>query len=140
MKPLEIYARAHALALDFGIVEPMLLSPADITRAYNGVGPARFPAKARGALDRFLETFLPAVMIHDLEFTFGDGTSEHFRAANRRLTENALRCANDAYPWWRPRRYAARAAARLIGKACDIAGFDAYVAATEQRKKEGSLA
>ena len=81
--------------------------PIDIlASAYNGTGPEFLPQKIRQKLDAACRPFLPAVQIHDVDYTFSDGSEESFKLANRRLFWNCITCANNAYPWNNWRRYA----------------------------------
>ena len=77
-----------------------------LAAAYNGTGPEFLPQKIRDLLDGACRPFLPAVMIHDVDFTFSDGSEESFKQANRRLLFNCIRCACSAHPWTSWKRYA----------------------------------
>ena len=81
--------------------------PIDVlAAAYNGTGPEFLPQKIRQKLDAACRPFLPAVMIHDVDFTLSDGSERSFRQANRRLLFNCIRCACSAYQWTSWKRYA----------------------------------
>ena len=77
-----------------------------LAAAYNGTGPEFLPQKIRQKLDAACRPFLPAVQIHDVDYTFSDGSEESFRQTNRRLFWNCITCANNAYTWNNWRRYA----------------------------------
>ena len=94
--------------------------------AYNGTGPEFLPERIRAKLDKIAEPFLPAVMVHDIDFTFSDGTVESFNRANDRLLENCVKCALDAHPWHSWRRYALFAKAFAIYRACCKFGWKAW--------------
>ena len=76
-----------------------------LAAAYNGTGPEFLPQKIRDILDGACRPFLPAVMIHDVDFTFSDGSEESFKQANSRLLSNCITCAMDAHPWTSWKRY-----------------------------------
>ena len=105
------------------------LSDADLAAAYNGTGPEFLPATIRAKLDAFACTFLPAVMVHDVDYTFSDGTVGSFRSANRRLLVNCLICALDAHPWHSWRRYALILKAYALYRACAKFGWIAWIQA-----------
>ena len=77
-----------------------------LAAAYNGTGPEFLPHKIRDKLDSVCRPFLPAVMIHDVDFTMSDGSRRSFRIANLRLLLNCIICATDAHPWTSWKRYA----------------------------------
>ena len=77
-----------------------------LASAYNGTGPEFLPQKIRDKLDSVCRPFLPAVMIHDVDFTMSDGSRRSFIIANQHLFWNCITCANNAYPWTNWRRYA----------------------------------
>lgn len=77
-----------------------------LAAAYNGTGPEFLPHKIRDKLDSVCRPFLPAVMIHDVDFTMSDGSRRSFRIANLRLILNCITSSNAAYPWNNWRRYA----------------------------------
>ena len=76
-----------------------------LAAAYNGTGPEFLPEKIRQKLDAACRPFLPAVMIHDVDFTFSDGSEESFRQANKRLLFNCITCAVASHPWTSWKRY-----------------------------------
>ena len=81
--------------------------PIDVlAAAYNGTGPEFLPQRIRQKLDAVCRPFLPAVQIHDVDYTFSDGSEESFKQANRRFFFNCIICANKAYSWTKWRRYA----------------------------------
>jgi len=107
--------------------EFVLAQPFDvIAAAYNGTGPEFLPARIRERLDRIASPFLPAVMVHDVDYTFSDGTVASFRKANVRLLVNCVRCALDAHPWHSWRRYALVIEAAAIYRACRRFGWIAW--------------
>ena len=85
----------------------LVYMPLDVlASAYNGTGPEFLPQKIRDKLDSFCRPFLPAVMIHDVDYTMSDGSEESFKQANKRLFWNCITCANNAYKFNNWRRYA----------------------------------
>lgn len=100
-----------------------------LLKSYNGTGPDNLPEAIREKLDKIAKPFLPAVMVHDLNFTWSDGTVKAFNAANKRLLGNCIICASDAAPWYSWRRYALIAEAWAIYRACDRFGWSAWLAA-----------
>ena len=98
----------------------------DLEKAYNGTGPEFLPAPIRAKLDAACRPFLPAVMVHDVDFTRSDGTVGSFRAANRRLLFNCITCALNEYPWYSWRRYALVLEAFVIYRVCSKFGWIAW--------------
>lgn len=109
-----------------GMDEVLRLSIEGLAACYNGTGPDWMPDFARNALDGICAPFLPAVMVHDVEFTQSDGTVESFNMANDHLLENCVKCALDAHPWYSWRRYALFAKAIAIYRACCKFGWKAW--------------
>lgn len=108
----------------------VLALPLDVlAAAYNGTGPEFLPDAIRAKLDDFARPFLPAVMVHDVDFTYSDGTVGSFRSANRRLLVNCLICALDAHPWHSWRRYALILEAYALYRACAKFGWIAWIQA-----------
>lgn len=123
---LRLYGRDRDLAL-----------PLDaFAAAYNGTGPEFLPAPIRAKLDAVARPFLPAVMVHDLEFTTSDGTVGSFQAANRRLLVNCIICACDAHPWHSWRRYALILEAIALYRACAKFGWIAWIQAYSKNTKQ----
>ena len=113
--------------------------PIDIlAAAYNGTGPEFLPQKIRNKLDAACRPFLPAVQIHDVDFTFSDGSEESFKQANRRLFRNCIICANNAYPWNNCRRYALYIQAYAMYRAVSHPkfGWIAWIQAYNKRKEK----
>lgn len=113
--------RGRASVLDMPIEE--------LKKCYNGTGPEFLPAPIRAKLDNIASTFLPAVMVHDVDYTLSDGSIVSFRRANRRLLLNCLTCARSAYPWTSWRLYALFAEAFVIYRACRKFGWIAWLLA-----------
>ena len=53
-------------------------SDAELAGMYNGAGPDAWPDDLRGLLTRAMLLFKPAVLIHDVQYTFSDGTETGF--------------------------------------------------------------
>ena len=94
---------------------------------FNGVGPDWMPDDLREVLSEYLEFFMPAVLIHDADFTWMEKTHPEFNLANKRLYRNCKKIISYKIPWWRIgsrlRRYAQ---ARAMYRACDQFGIKAF--------------
>lgn len=112
------------------------LADADLSASYNGTGPEFLPDYIRATLDSAARPFLPAVMVHDVDFTFSDGTVGSFRSANRRLLVNCILCAIDAHPWYSWRRYALIIEAWAIYRACSQFGWIPWILAYSKNTKQ----
>ena len=112
------------------------LADAVLAAAYNGTGPEFLPDAIRAKLDNFARPFLPAVMVHDVDFTSSDGTVGSFRSANRRLLVNCILCALDAHPWFSWRRYALILEAWAIYRACTQFGWIPWILAYSKTPQE----
>ena len=108
----------------------------DLAAAYNGTGPEFLPDAIRAKLDDACRPFLPAVMVHDVDFTLSDGTVGSFRSANRRLLVNCIICALDAHPWHSWRRYALILEAWAIYRACTQFGWIPWILAYSKTTQE----
>ena len=86
----------------------------EVAREYNGIGPEWAGAHVRDLVTGKLALFEPAALIHDMRNYKSDGTGAAFHYANGEFILNCLKLAKQAYPWWRPRRYAAIAAANAM--------------------------
>lgn len=131
---VELLGEAKAFGLD-GVERAAALDPARLCAVYNGTGPEWLPAAAREILDDIADDILPAVLIHDVDFSLATGEVGDFDAANRRLGANGVACARMRYPWWRPRRYRVMRMARFFAAACEIFGWTAYLAAMKEAQK-----
>ena len=78
-------------------------------------------------LDKIEKQLLTAVMVHDLDFTWGDGTVKAFNEANKRLLKNCIICATDTAPWYSWKRYALIAEACTFYLACKKLGWVAWL-------------
>ena len=125
-------ARLRLLGLDLVLA----LSMDDLAAAYNGTGPEFLPDAIRAKLDNFALPFLPAVMVHDVDFTNSDGTVVSFLSANRRLLVNCILCALDAHPWYSWRRYALIIEAWAIYRACTQFGWIPWILAYSKNTKQ----
>lgn len=109
----ELCKRAVLAGLD-GVEFIQGFDYAVLAREYNGIGPEWAGAHVRDLLTGKLALFEPAALIHDLRNYESDGTGTAFHYANGEFLLNCLKLAKQAYPWWRPRRYAAIAAANAM--------------------------
>ena len=107
-----------------------------LSAAYNGTGPEFLPPRIRQKLDAVCRPFLPAVMVHDVDFTFSDGTRRSFLIANQHLFFNCILCACDAHPWHSWRRYALFLEAYAMYRAVshEKFGWVAWIQAYNKRK------
>ena len=126
---LRLYGAAYVLAL-----------PTDmLADCYNGTGPEFLPTRIRQKLDAFCRPFLPAVQVHDVEFSFSDGTRRSFLIANQRLFWNCIICACDAHPWYSWRRCVLFLEAWAIYRACAKFGWIAWLLAyNKNTQKKGT--
>ena len=118
----------------------LVYMPIDVLAAsYNGTGPAFLPQKIRDKLDAVCRPFLPAVMIHDVDYTMSDGSRRSFRIANLHLLLNCITCANKAYPWNNWRRYALYLQAWVMYRAVSNPkfGWVAWIQAYNKNQKKG---
>lgn len=139
MTPFDQYEvariRAEVIRLQLDGWERIAALPfEELCAEYNGTGPAILPQSAREKLDEIAAPFLPAVMIHDDDFTRSDGSVSGFTAANRRLLSNCISCALNAAPWNSWRRYVLIAEAWTIYRACDKFGWAAWLSAYYENK------
>lgn len=101
---------------------------------YNGIGPDRFPAIIRKALNKLHPTLLVVALIHDLEYHEG-GTREQFTESNDRFYRNGKTAAFAAYSWYDPRRYLVWNKARQFRNLCQLFGWEGW---KKTEKKEGA--
>ena len=128
----EIADEAVRLGLD-GADAVSAFTDEELATMYNGTGPEFLPASVRARLDRRTVPFLPAVLIHDVDFSTGDGSRAGFDAANKRLLHNAILCAFGAAGWKSWRRYVLLAEAWALYRACDNGGWIAWRLAAAKR-------
>ena len=102
------------------------LTLAEITYAYNGIGPEWLHPILRNAVDHLAADLRPAALIHDVRYTYGDGSREWFDRANDELEVNGISLANQKFRWYNPMRYITRARARTYAALCRTFGWEAY--------------
>ena len=112
-KTLELLCAARAARLD-GLVFVQDLDIDTIEDGYNGIGPEFLDPDVRGKVTKYLALFEPAALVHDLRNEFSDGTREGFARANDEFLANCRKLADHRYCALDPRRYRARAVARLL--------------------------
>lgn len=123
----------------FGYRRVGALADADLAAAYNGTGPEFLPAPIRAKLDAAARPFLPAVMVHDVDYAFSNGSRHPFLIANQHLFWNCIICACDAHPWHDWRRYALILEALVLYRACAKFGWIAWrLAYTKNTKQKGN--
>lgn len=115
-------------------VEVLNGDPEAIALVYNGIGPEEWPEEWRRAITRCFDLFQPAALIHDLRFTYANGTRRDFNFANIEFHNNCLKLARFSIPWWRVlRRFLADGSALAFYEAVSSQfGWDAYVKATSK--------
>ena len=105
-----------------------------ILKVCNGIGPEWFPAAIRAAIDTLHPSLKVVAAIHDLDYYFGDGTTEDFNRANENFAINGIAVADNRYKWYDPRRYLARHSARKFAALCAVGGRIAYNKAIRDRE------
>ena len=107
----------------------------EVQHCCNGIGAAWMPTASRQLLNKRFAVLQIAAMIHDVRYSFGNGTDEDFHEANADFSTNGSMLACDKFPWWNPLRYVVIYDARRLAKVCDAFGHKAYYDA--QIKREG---
>ena len=98
---------------------------------YNGIGPDCLPAEVRDKITGWLSLFAPAALIHDVRYSFADGTRKPYNFANIEFRNNCRILADLAYPWYSWRRYRARAVGEFLYKCvASPAGWQSWLEAT----------
>ena len=105
-----------------------------VSEIYNGIGPDRFPAIIRKALNKLHPTLQVVALIHDLEYHEG-GTREQFTAANDRFRRNCYTLVKDRYGWYDIRRYLWMNKARRWSNYCELFGWEGW---KKTEEKEGA--
>lgn len=75
-------------------------SDAELAKWYNGAGPDSWPEEFRHLLTTAMELFAPVVLIHDVQYTFSDGTDEGFNKTVKDWKENCQIIFDAEYPFW----------------------------------------
>jgi len=136
MKIEELCKRAVLAELD-GVEFLQGFDYAVLAREYNGIGPEWAGAHVRDLVTGKLALFEPAALIHDMRNYESDGTEAAFHYANGEFLLNCLKLAKQTYTWWRPRRYAAIAAANAMFDFVEgPGGWKAWLEAHERKVKE----
>ena len=131
-----IHIRSEVERLHLDGWEFVLAVPLDsLLKSYNGTGPENLRKEIREKLDKIAKPFLPAVMVHDLDFTWSNGTVKSFNEANKRLLKNCIICATDAAPWYSWRRYALIAEACTFYLACKKLGLVSWLSAYHDNRQ-----
>ena len=133
MKTLELVRKAYELDLE-GVHILDKYSITQVESIYNGIGPDRFPAIIRKALNKLHPTLLVVALIHDLEYHEG-GTREQFTAANDRFRRNCYTLVKDRYGWYDIRRYLWMNKARRWSNYCELFGWEGWTKTEEQEEK-----
>lgn len=129
-KIFELLNTAKAAKLD-GYDFLMGLGIETLQDGYNGIGPEFLDPKVREKVSELLSIFEPAALAHDLRNEFSDGTRKGFEYANSEFLKNCLKLADYHYCFINPRRYRARAVARILYKfvSADNFGWRAWLEA-----------
>ena len=127
-----LIATARAAKLEG--LELLNADPEALAVKYNGIGPESWPEEFRDAVTKGFAYFQPAALIHDLRFTFADGSRFQFKFANVEFHNNCLKLADYSVPWWRIfKRFAVVGAALGFYKAVSSDfGWNAYIKATSK--------
>lgn len=122
----ELIKLVHKFQLD-GCDLVNTLTMEQMARAYNGIGPEWFPDKLRRVISWLHSDLTPAAFIHDLRFTYSDGTYAQFVAVNLELKTNGCKIARALYSWYDPRRYLRIMQSCFFKFCCDTWGSTAYL-------------
>lgn len=127
---------AELLGMDF--VQSLDLET--VRDGYNGIGPEFLDPKVREKVSELLAIFEPAALAHDLRNEFSDGTREGFKRANDEFLKNCLKLADYNYCFIDPRRYRARAVARILYKfvSAENFGWRAWIEAKERHEAKAA--
>ena len=109
--------------------------PKELQAICNGTGADWMPEKIRKLLDKRHPTLVVPVMIHDVEYWYGIGTTTDFHLANEHLYENGCLVAKDKYWCINPRRYVVMWDAYKLYQTCELFGRKAYDEAVANRRK-----
>ncbi|MCR5750720.1 MAG: hypothetical protein K6G91_02045 [Kiritimatiellae bacterium] len=117
-----------------GSMELLSMPTEDIAANYNGIGPECLSEEGRRKLTKVFKFHEAACLIHDVvRFAKSDGTSARFNEANDELERNGYILADFKCAWYNPMRYWHHRGARIIAKACRVAGWSAWMDAYKAR-------
>lgn len=120
---------------DFALDVRNSMSNLEFGALYNGIGPDSLPTEVRDKITGWLSLFAPAALIHDLRYSFADGSRKAFNFANIEFRNNCRIIADLAYPWYSWRRYRARAVGEILYKCvASPAGWQSWLEATNKNK------
>ena len=107
-----------------------------VRESYNGIGPEFLDPEVREKVSELLSIFEPAALVHDLRNEFSDGMRKNFEYANDEFLKNCLKLADYNYCFINPRRYRARAVARILYKfvSAENFGWRAWLEAKERHE------
>lgn len=115
-------------ALDYNLEGAPLLkaySTRELQQIFNGIGPSWLPEPIREKLSSWLEIFLPAALIHDVQYAIG-GSKESFDAVNDSFGGNCRIIVKTLYSWWSWKRYAGLRMANYMTELCQKYGWSAW--------------
>ena len=134
----EVLEKAVVAGLD-GLDFITSYSTAEIAEAFNGIGPSFLSDAQRKKLSKYLALFMPAALIHDMRYTYSDGSRYGFNFANFEFRANCYALAAQTYGWLNWRRYRAYAVAEaLFAGVASQAGWVAYRQAFTKRQTKES--
>ena len=96
-----------------------------MVKEFNGVGPDRMNPFWRWFLTKLSQRYLPAVLIHDMEYTTG-GDEEAFHRSNLNLKTNLRIILNKLFHKWNPWYWVEYAAIWIIYRACEYYGPEGF--------------
>lgn len=109
----------------------------EILSLVNGIGPGWFPESLRKLINKFNPSLIVPSMIHDLQWSYGDGTRQHFKESNEQFKRNGYKLADYNYPWYHRRRYLVRFQSWEFCRLCMKApGWITYKASVTKRRIE----
>lgn len=101
---------------------------AQLSSIYNGIGPEAFPEWLRCAISALHPSLAVVAFIHDIEWHESDCTRESFKISNDRFKTNGYKVARTKFGWYNPLRYIVMNHARRFGNACQLFGWNAWLA------------
>lgn len=120
---------------DFALKVYSSMSGDEFAAFCNGIGPERWAQETRDKITGWLSLFAPAALIHDLRYTFADGSRKAYNYANIEFRDNCRALADLAYPWYSWRRYRARAIGEFLYRCvASPAGWQSWLEATAKNK------
>jgi hypothetical protein len=123
---LELIRRARGMKLE-GCELINKYTVAELRKNCNGIGAEWMPDEMREELSEELPTLEVVAFIHDIRYYEG-GDDDDREYADEEFLRNGRKAAAFEYAWWRPARYAVRAAAKVCYRLLRLAGGAAWKA------------